>query len=638
MAQVSEGRSSDQPPADWSVYSSFNSSPPPFLLRMILLSLFLSLSFSGFGQTADFTADKTEICIGESVRFEATGGATSWEWDFGAGADPASATDQEVTVTYNSSGSKKISLTIDGGNDTETKYITVKPSPFATFGYSWEKEITINSGQVSGNTNLEDFPLLINIIDEDLKHSTGGVEHPGGYDIIFTQSDYTPLHHEIEHYDPATGEFIAWVRIPELLAQTDTQIKILYGNPAIENNPSSPDTWSPDYIGVWHLHNNNYRDGTNNNYDGTAYGVINKPAAIAEGGDFGPDNSDRIELGGFDVEGNALTISAWINDRAINDDSRIISKANGTPAASHWWMLGVNNSGRLRFRLRTNNNTTTLESSGAITGNTSLYVNAIYDGANMYIFQNGSEVRFTPKTGNINIDPDINVAIGNQPDGSGIRRFDGILDEVRVIKAARSADWIATEYNNQSDPGSFYTIGNATSNQWHIFEVCEGDTLEYQTGEIVGTSYLWEVTGGEIIDGIVNTSTVKVDWNNAGGGDPTLKLTTTLDGCSSETISFPVTIHSLPIPDISGPDLVCPEAAGISYEVDDIAGNSYSWDIDGGTIISGNVTNQITVDWGTQNPDAWVSISQTNENSCIAYDTLDVTVEDNQNPVINCPV
>jgi methylaspartate ammonia-lyase len=39
----------------------------------------------------------------------------------------------------------------------------------------------------------------------------------------------------------------------------------------------------------------------------------------------------------------------------------------------------------------------------------------------------------------------------------------GTLDEVRVSSTARSAGWIATEYNNQSSPSTFYTVGAATA-------------------------------------------------------------------------------------------------------------------------------------------------------------------------------
>ena len=41
--------------------------------------------------------------------------------------------------------------------------------------------------------------------------------------------------------------------------------------------------------------------------------------------------------------------------------------------------------------------------------------------------------------------------------------FDGIIDEVRLSKLIRSSDWIATEYNNQYDPNSFYSISEERS-------------------------------------------------------------------------------------------------------------------------------------------------------------------------------
>ena len=36
----------------------------------------------------------------------------------------------------------------------------------------------------------------------------------------------------------------------------------------------------------------------------------------------------------------------------------------------------------------------------------------------------------------------------------------GTLDEVRVSTMERTANWVATEYNNQSSPGTFITMGS----------------------------------------------------------------------------------------------------------------------------------------------------------------------------------
>jgi gliding motility-associated-like protein len=502
--------------------------------------------------------------------------------------------------------------------------LTVKPAPVATFGYEWEKSLTINSDQIEGTTDLIDFPLLVNITDEALRHTSNGgyIEHLGGYDIVFTRDDYTPLSHELEHYDPVTGEYVAWVRIPVLSAETDTEIKILYGNRSVSANPSSPDTWSEDYVGVWHLHGNKYRDATLK-WDGRSFGVNNINAVIAEGGDFGHSNFDRIDPGGIDVDGSAMTITAWINARSIKD-ARFISKATDTDNNAHLWKLGIEPSGHLRFRLRTGGITTALVAPDPINTYTDYYMSGVYDGNNMLLFQNGVQVAYIDKTGVINTDPGINVGIGNQPAGAGDWRvFDGILDEIRIIKAARSAEWLTTEYNNQLNPASFVLVDpDQNPNPWHIFEVCAGETAVYQTRTITGAAYLWEVTGGTIA-GDDDASSVEVNWT--GGVEPSIKLSVTLDGCST-VITFPVTIHSLPIPEIDGPAAVCSEAANVIYEVENILGHSYLWEIEGGTITSGNVTIEVTVDWGTTNPDAWISLTQTTEFGCITKETLEVGV------------
>ncbi len=51
----------------------------------------------------------------------------------------------------------------------------------------------------------------------------------------------------------------------------------------------------------------------------------------------------------------------------------------------------------------------------------------------------------------------LNIGSDLQNAGEG---FYGTLDETRVSKIARSADWIATEYNNESSPSTFYSINS----------------------------------------------------------------------------------------------------------------------------------------------------------------------------------
>ncbi len=52
------------------------------------------------------------------------------------------------------------------------------------------------------------------------------------------------------------------------------------------------------------------------------------------------------------------------------------------------------------------------------------------------------------------------ITLGYRPDQPG-QPWTGNLDEIRVSNIARSADWIAAEYNNQKNPSTFYSIGAA---------------------------------------------------------------------------------------------------------------------------------------------------------------------------------
>jgi len=87
---------------------------------------------------ADFEGSPTTVTVGESVDFTdlSLNNPTSWDWTF-EGGTPASSTDQNPTVTYNTEGTLAVSLiaTNDVGSDTKTvaDYITVNPAGTTTY-------------------------------------------------------------------------------------------------------------------------------------------------------------------------------------------------------------------------------------------------------------------------------------------------------------------------------------------------------------------------------------------------------------------------------------------------------------------------------------------------------------------------
>ena len=182
------------------------------------------------------------------------------------------------------------------------------------------------------------------------------------------------------------------------------------------------------------------------NYDGTLNtGASFQPIGGYTDGAVDLNGTDgRVVLPNFDIAGSAISISAWINIRGTSTaerpgEGRIISKAIGTEQQEHYWMLGLNDGTRLRFRLRTDGSTKELESDlGAVPFTRWVHVGATYDGAKMRIFINGTQINSRSVSGTINMDNNAGVAIGNQPVGAGPRPFYGRLDEVRLYDQALS--------------------------------------------------------------------------------------------------------------------------------------------------------------------------------------------------------
>ena len=82
--------------------------------------------------TADFNASSAAACSSETVTFtDASVAASSWTWNFGSGASPATAVGVGPhDVTYSTSGSKTVTLTVDGG-DVSTQSVTINAVPSA---------------------------------------------------------------------------------------------------------------------------------------------------------------------------------------------------------------------------------------------------------------------------------------------------------------------------------------------------------------------------------------------------------------------------------------------------------------------------------------------------------------------------
>jgi len=153
---------------------------------------------------------------------------------------------------------------------------------------------------------------------------------------------------------------------------------------------------------------------------------------------------DRVDLGNLDIIGSGMTLTAWLNpEMYIYNDTRVISKATGTSAGDHWWMLSTEGTNHvLRFRLKTDGGgTTTLVATGSrgVLEGEWTHAAGTWDGSTMRIYQDLEEIASTAKVGtSVAVDSTISAVIGNQPFDAGDKHWKGLIDDVRVYNRGLS--------------------------------------------------------------------------------------------------------------------------------------------------------------------------------------------------------
>lgn len=353
-----------------------------------------------------------------------------------------------VALVYNMLGTAEKSVANNRYNGLET---------LAEFKF--RKEVQFDQSKLVSNASLKDFPVMINIQDNDLKSvSNGGnVISEKGFDIRFTKADgVSLLDYEIESYNPQTGELLAWVKMDELSSIQTAPVFIYFSNKYAADE-SSQNAWNKTYRGVWHLkgalsskipHSNQFAQQVNPAGDKEVYIAAEKNSS-----QFANLNTpEDVEITG------ALTASAWVyvND---NKEQTIISKYSDFNGG---YRLGINKDHRLEFWI--NNENAEHASIGGKIG-TELLKNQWYHVAAVYSDAGDSMATYINGKLDQSTKTEISLAgssealqIGREP-ARKIFYFGGLLDEVHLSNVARNTAWIQAEYASQVNPKSFAKAG-----------------------------------------------------------------------------------------------------------------------------------------------------------------------------------
>jgi hypothetical protein len=131
------------------------------------------------------------------------------------------------------------------------------------------------------------------------------------------------------------------------------------------------------------------------------------------------------------------------------------------------------------------------------------------------------------------------------------------------------------------------------------------------------TNFVWTVSAGGVITSGQGTYSITVDWITCGAQSVSVNYNN-LNGCPALAPTvYPVTVNCAPVPTITGPNNVCPNAGNSTYTTQPGFSN-YVWTVSGGgTLVSGQGTNTLIVTWTTAGAQT-VSVNYTNANGCPA--------------------
>ena len=322
-------------------------------------------------------------------------------------------------------------------------------------GYSYCRTVTIDHTKVP-NSDQTNFPMLFSGTYAYLATTSngGGVSNANGYDIIFTSdaAGTSAIPYERESYNGTTGAVIFWVQIPTLSHTSDTTIYLFYGKSSVTTDQSNgTGTWDSNYVGVWHFPNGSTlsaSDSTANGNNGTIGNATATTGQIDGAASFS-GSTNPISLAtnnSLQIAGN-ITIEAWIKTNATGD-RRIIDHSNGSsPYNGYDFGIGNQTSGVPNFW----NGSSWQKAATAVNDNNWHSIAVSVSGSSETFYKDGT------------VDATTGGGAPASYTGTGYLGFwfNGGIDEVRLSNNARSTDWIATEYNNQSFPSSFYDEGSA---------------------------------------------------------------------------------------------------------------------------------------------------------------------------------
>ena len=134
----------------------------------------------------------------------------------------------------------------------------------------WTRRQQLTFDNLAQAETLTDFPVLVILNSSNIDYAQ---TKDDGSDLRFFAADGTPLAYEIEQWNEG-GDSSVWVRVPQITGNSNSDsIWMYYGNAAAEPAKNAAGVWDSNFVGVWHLNEEQAGTGTAGVYqDSTSYG------------------------------------------------------------------------------------------------------------------------------------------------------------------------------------------------------------------------------------------------------------------------------------------------------------------------------------------------------------------------------
>ncbi|NLB55965.1 MAG: DUF2341 domain-containing protein [Lentisphaerae bacterium] len=329
--------------------------------------------------------------------------------------------------------------------------------------HMWQKSMQITFPGYTSELALTNFPALVVFEESSLMSgfSYDDFLSPPYDDLRFVDGTGTTLAFEVESWD-LNGKSYVWVKIPKLTHTT--KIYAFWGKADVEAPASSTDgsVWSEDFIAVWHMNQTNAFDSTANQLHAESFGSVVVTDGIVGGADDFDGSTAYLNIPNNSlIEPPMITISAWIKATgpgSHSGDAMIFSKDRDSPVISSYSFSYNHSKSLISVSFK---GVGSIPDETLVPLNEWIYVVATFKPGKMCYYRDGELVKSTAPSGPIIYydTGDCDLHIGDWGYPNYARRFNGVLDEVRISSIARSRDWIWACWKNQGENESFNKYG-----------------------------------------------------------------------------------------------------------------------------------------------------------------------------------